>query len=261
MDAAINGLIYVIVFSVLAVVIMIKTKFDNWLRIVLLNAAVFAFFMLPAGHLIGLMPKLGSVGVRGETGEVVSSQVVTYSFPLALLALILTLGLTFVVGRAVCSYGCPVGAVQELLYEVPTGKNGKNKLILPTKISFFIRLGALGLIIGLFLAFGLGLIQTTAPYQLWGFNFVIPVALIIGACIVASIFVYRPFCRLFCPYGALAALVAKFSKVKPEKGDSCMDCGLCNMKCPTGELSENYGECYLCGRCVHTCNVDAVDFC
>ena len=256
MHELIIGLIYVMAFSVLAVVVMVKTKFNNLLRIGLLIATLLAFYMLPTGHLIGLMPKLGSNGVMAETGDVGSGIVAMYTFPLALLTLILTLGLTLVVGRAVCSYGCPVGVVQELLYEVPTGRNGKNKLILPTKISVFIRLGVLGLIVVLFLAFGRGLIQITALSP-----FVIPVAFIIGVCIVASILVYRPFCRLFCPYGALAALVAKFSKVKSKKGDSCMECGLCDMKCPTGELSEKYGECYLCGRCVRTCNVDGVKFC
>ncbi|MFX1521272.1 MAG: 4Fe-4S binding protein [Promethearchaeota archaeon] len=256
MHELVIGLIYVMVFSVLAVIIMVKTKFNNWLRIGLLIATLLAFYMLPTGHLIGLMPKLGSNGVMAETGPAGSVFVATYTFPLALLAFIITLGLTFVVGRAICSYGCPVGVVQELLYEVPTGKNGKNKLILPAKISYFIRLGALVLIVVLFLAVGLGLIQMTALSP-----FVIPVAFIIGACIMASIFVYRPFCRVFCPYGALAALVAKFSKIIPEKGDFCTECGLCDMKCPTGELNESYGECYLCGRCVRTCNVDAVKFC
>ncbi len=256
MHPAIIGIMYVIAFSVLSVVIMVKTKFNNLLRIGLLIAALLAFYVLPTGHLIGLMPKLGSNGVMAETGDVGSGIVTAYSFPLALLALIVTLGLTFFVGRALCSYGCPVGVVQELLYEAPTGKNGGNKLTLPTKISYFIRLGVLGLIVVLVLVFGLGLIQIAALSPL-----VIPVAFIIGVCIIASIFVYRPFCRLFCPYGALAALVAKFSKVKPGKGDSCTECGLCDMNCPTGELNEKYGECYLCGRCVRTCNVDAVKFC
>jgi len=255
MHELVIGLIYIMMFSVLAVVIMVKTKFNNWVRIGLLIATLLAFYMLPTGHLIGLMPKLGSNGVMAETGDFGSGIVATYTFPLALLALVVTLGFTFIVGRAICSYGCPVGVVQELLYEVPTGKNGKNKLIVPTKISYFIRLGVLGLIVVLFFAFGLGLIQIAALSP-----FVIPVSFIIGTCIMVSIFVYRPFCRLFCPYGALAALVAKFSKVKPGKGDSCTECGLCDMKCPTGELNEKYGECYLCGRCVRTCNVDAVKF-
>jgi polyferredoxin len=176
-------------------------------------------------------------------------------------ALVLTLGLTFFIGRAVCGYGCPVGTLQELLYDVPTGKKGKNKLIVPTKITFFIRLGVLCVIVGLILAFDLNLINIIAPYQFWRLEIVIPGVFIISAFFVASIFIYRPFCRLFCPYGAVAAPVAKFSRFKLEKGELCTECGLCEMKCPTGEMSERYGECYLCGRCLRICNVEALEFC
>jgi polyferredoxin len=258
----ITGFTYVIGFSILAIVAMVKTKFNNRLRIILLSVTVLAFFFLQGGHLITLIPKLfGAEGVRAAAGEVGAGHVERYSLTLTVVALVITLGLTFVIGRAVCGYGCPVGALQELLYDVPTGKKGKNKLIVPTKITFFVRLGVLVLIIGLILAFDLNLINIIAPYQFWRLEIVIPGVFIISTFFVASIFVYRPFCRLFCPYGAVAAPVAKFSRFKLEKGDLCSECGLCDMKCPTGEMSERYGECYLCGRCLRTCNVDAVGFC
>ncbi len=258
----ITSFTYVVGFSILAIVAMVKTKFNNRLRIILLSVTVLAFFFLQGGHLITLIPKLfGAEGIRAAAGEVGAGHVARYSLTLTVVALILTLGLTFIIGRAVCGYGCPVGALQELLYDVPTGKKGKNKLIVPTKITFWIRLGVLGLIIGLILAFNIDLINIIAPYQFWRLEIVIPGVFIISAFFVASIFVYRPFCRLFCPYGAIAAPVAKFSRFKLEKGDLCTECGLCDMKCPTGEIIESYGECYLCGRCLRTCNVDAVSFC
>jgi len=258
----ITGFTYVIGFSILAIVAMVKTKFNNRLRIVLLSVTILVFFILQGGHLIPLIPKLfGAEGIRAAAREVGAGHVARYSLTLTVGALVLTLGLTFVVGRAICGYGCPVGALQELLYDVPTGKKGKNKLIIPTKITFWLRLGVLGLIIGLILAFNIDLINIVAPYQLWRLEIVIPGAFIINAFFIASIFVYRPFCRLFCPYGAVAAPVAKFSRFKLEKGDLCTECRLCDMKCPTGEISESYGECYLCGRCLRICNVDALGFC
>jgi len=252
---------YVLAFSTLAVIALVKTKFNNRLRIGFLTITVLAFFFLQGGHLIPLILRvLGSEGVRAVAGEVGRGHIATYSVPLAIVALVLTLALTFVLGRAVCGYVCPVGAVQELLYDVPTGKKGKGKLFLPTKVAFPIRLGALGLMIGLYLAFGIDLIQVIAPYQLWRFELVIPGLFVIIAFFAASPFVYRPFCRLFCPYGAVASLIAKFSRLKLEKVDTCTKCGLCDKKCPTGEINEKYGECYLCGRCIRTCNVNAIKF-
>ena len=253
---------YVMVFSVFAVVTMVKTKFNNRLRITFLIITVLVFFFLQEGHLIPLIPKLmGSEGVKAAADEVGIRHIAKYSFSLTVVALTLTLGLTFIIGRVVCGYGCPVGASQELLYDVPTSRKDNNKLIVPTKVTFIIRLAVLGLIIGLYLALDLDLIQIIAPYQLWRLELVIPGLFIVIAFYVASLFVYRPFCRLFCPYGAVASPVAKFSKLKLEKGDTCIECGICDKECPTGEINEKYGECYLCGRCIRTCNVNAIEFC
>ncbi|NIQ06457.1 MAG: 4Fe-4S binding protein [Candidatus Korarchaeota archaeon] len=90
---------------------------------------------------------------------------------------------------------------------------------------------------------------------------ILPRFFVILSFFVVSIFVYRPFCRLFCPYGAIASLVAKFSLFKLKKGDTCVNCGKCDAKCPTGNISQKYGECYLCGRCFRVCNVEAIAFC
>jgi hypothetical protein len=50
---------------------MVKTKFNNHLRIGLLGITVFVFFFLDGGHLITLVTKLiGSEGVRAAAGEV-----------------------------------------------------------------------------------------------------------------------------------------------------------------------------------------------
>jgi polyferredoxin len=227
----------------------------------LLGVTVLVFFFLDSGHLITLIPKLmGSEGVTAMAGEVGQRHVETYSQPLALLSLAVTLGLTFVAGRAVCGYGCPVGTVQELAYDIPIRSKGKGKVTLPTKATFSIRLVVLGIIVGLYLAFGFDLIQAIAPYQLWTLELVFPGVFVIAAFFVASIFTYRPFCRLFCPYGAVASPVAKFSRFKLEKAESCVNCGLCDKECPTGEISKRYGECYLCGRCLHACKVDAIKY-
>jgi polyferredoxin len=207
-----------------------------------------------------ILKLLGSEGVRAAAGEVGFQHIERFSLPLSIVALVLTLGLTLFIGRAVCGYGCPVGSLQELLYDIPIEYKGIKKLILPTKLSFFIRLGMLFMIIGLYLTLGLDLIQVIAPYQLWRIDLAVPGVVIMAFFFFTSPLIYRPFCRLFCPYGAIAALIAKFSMLRLEKTGSCTECNLCNVKCPTGELDHNYGECYLCGRCYYACSLDAVEF-
>jgi Fe-S-cluster-containing hydrogenase component 2 len=72
---------------------------------------------------------------------------------------------------------------------------------------------------------------------------------------IASTFIYRPFCRYICPFGAIASLVGRFSPFKIRRTDACLDCGICEKICPTLEAyrESNKGECYLCYRCIEFC--------
>jgi polyferredoxin len=70
-----------------------------------------------------------------------------------------------------------------------------------------------------------------------------------------SIFIYRPYCRFFCPFGALAALFGRVSPLKIRRTKYCNDCGICEKICPTLEGFEHSytGECYYCNRCIDFC--------
>jgi len=75
--------------------------------------------------------------------------------------------------------------------------------------------------------------------------------------LVVSLFFYRPFCRVVCPYGALLSLAGLASRFKLRRNPSCIECGKCEFACPTGEAGreDRKGECYLCGRCTEVCPV------
>ncbi|KXB06364.1 hypothetical protein AKJ51_03840 [candidate division MSBL1 archaeon SCGC-AAA382A20] len=252
------GLAYVLGVSIVAFVSLAYTDFDKRIMVFFLVLTFVVFFFIKGGHLITLVTKLvGSEGVRATAGEVGWGHFTRFSFPLAVAGLISTLGLTFFTGRSLCAYGCPVGVFQELLYRVREYHKKARKILLPTKLTFGVRLAILGVTVGLILAFAFDLVQIVAPYQLWRLEIVIPGILIMVGFFVASLFSYRPFCRIFCPFGAIASLVAKFSIWSMSKDETCNDCGLCEKECPI-EDCEKYGECYLCGRCVQICNRDSI---
>jgi polyferredoxin len=71
-----------------------------------------------------------------------------------------------------------------------------------------------------------------------------------------SIFIYRPYCRFFCPFGALAFLFGKISPLKIRRTPYCNECGICEKICPTLEIFDGSrkGECYYCYRCIDFCN-------
>jgi polyferredoxin len=88
-----------------------------------------------------------------------------------------------------------------------------------------------------------------------GYFFWLKMALLAGF-IVAMIFIKRPFCRTFCPLGAIFSFFNKISLVRLRLEESrCTDCGLCARMCPVDlnaykELdSPECIKCLDCTRC------------
>ena len=70
-------------------------------------------------------------------------------------------------------------------------------------------------------------------------------------------FIGRPYCRYLCPYGALLAILSRFSwhgvTITP---DEELDCGLCIDACPFGSIEKMRAvrsSCLFCARCYPAC--------
>ena len=76
---------------------------------------------------------------------------------------------------------------------------------------------------------------------------------IVAAFLVAMVFVKRPFCRTFCPLGAIFSLFNRISLVKLRLDKSkCTECGLCRRLCPVdlnAYLELDSPECIKCLEC------------
>ncbi len=191
-------------------------------------------------------------------------------FYLMLLILGLFILSTFFVGRTFCGYACPLGAAQELVsrLNVKTGKktarlvNFSDKVLIPLRLIFFISM------IILAISWGVNLYNQINPLP--GFNVIrnylniinlfFPLSLLLGT-LILSIFIYRPFCRLICPFGTISWITSHFSLYKMNRNDKCTDCGKCEIVCPTSEAyrDSNKSECYLCNRCKEICPFDAIE--
>jgi polyferredoxin len=83
--------------------------------------------------------------------------------------------------------------------------------------------------------------------------------------VVSSLFVYRPWCNLFCPFGLAAWVVERVSlfRVRIDR-HKCTDCGLCVTESPCTAMEHILnkkglpGDCFLCGQCVEVCPTDAI---
>jgi NosR/NirI family nitrous oxide reductase transcriptional regulator len=159
-----------------------------------------------------------------------------YSISLVVLAFFLIpLVLTLFFGRVFCAAGCPLGAIQDLV------------IIKPLSLPSWLR-KTLGIIPYMYLGLAVlyavtrtdfiicrydpfvGIFRMDAPFHM----------VILGVSfLLMGMFIARPYCRFFCPYGVLLNWMSRFSKwhlrITPSE---CIQCKLCSTSCPFDVIEE-----------------------
>ncbi len=87
--------------------------------------------------------------------------------------------------------------------------------------------------------------------------------ILLGLTLLASLFVYRPFCRYVCPTGALLGLMARLSRLRVFVSNctgcqlACRKCEIGALTCPTKDAGTQFSidksECVMCGECRRHC--------
>ncbi|MFX1285065.1 MAG: 4Fe-4S binding protein [Promethearchaeota archaeon] len=203
------------------------------------------------------------------------SPTTSMSIPLFLSSLgVLSIMLASVIffSRIFCGYVCPLGSMQELASKVnfklslKEQKKVKFNFDPPEKILRIIRWIYLGVLGVTAILWGLSVSPFLDPFT--GFQFltrssdlvIISVFFVLGI-LISGFFLYRPWCRLFCPFGAISGLIS-FSRARYVRTSECTDCGLCERICPSHAAYRNNTktECYYCNRCVEICPQDAIKY-
>ena len=161
------------------------------------------------------------------------------------------IALALVVGRIFCGTICPVGLLQELVYVMPV----KKIVIQHTQVLELIRLAVFAVTVIAAFWF-IDLMSFTGLYDLFSLTISAGFA-IAGSIVLVSVFLYRPICRIICPFGVLFSLFAEFSWFRLRRNETCINCGKCEKTCPslTAGAHDSKRECYLCGRCTGVCPV------
>ncbi len=201
--------------------------------------------------------------------------------PYYIFGIILLYGIIF--GRFICGFLCPFGLIQDLLHKIPTPKIKKNR--------FTKALSYLKYVILVFFVFIIPLLYMLRDFPLPGFcKYICPAGTLGGAIsllihpansgmfarlgplftwkfallvsfIVGCVFIYRLFCRFFCPLGALYGLFNRFAilGIKLDK-PSCTECGRCIKKCKMDISRVGDCECINCGECISECPTGAIQW-
>ena len=189
----------------------------------------------------------------------------------------------FLFGRWICGFLCPFGLIQELLHKIPTPKLKKNRVTRVLSyfkyviLVFFVGIvpfaymfrnfplpgfckyicpagtleGAMGLLSN---AVNESYLRMLGPLFTWKF-------LLMVSILVASVFIFRFFCRFLCPLGALYGLFNRISLigVKVDKA-GCTDCGICVNHCKMDIKHVGDQECISCGECIGVCPTKAISW-
>jgi ferredoxin-type protein NapH len=241
------GMVFAILVSFLVVGLLLKGKFNRRIGLVLLTASTLMGFLVFAP----MLPNQFQVLLLGKTKQL------GVPVPLAGAVLALFVAMAFVTGRSFCGYACPIGALQELVYRLP----GKKLILRNKKVTQAFRLVSLAAFLVLTLVFSLGMLNYLGVHDFFYLDFTW-YFLVFLAIVLLAVFLYRPFCRLVCPYGAILSLAAIKGLFKLRRNDSCNECGECELVCPANEAGARdlKQECYLCHRCVEACKRNGINY-
>ena len=252
----------------------------HYSRFWILGALSLLYFGMVRGGCICPVGSVANISIGLRHPEMVgASTAVMFLLPLVVALLM---------GRVFCSAGCPLGAVQHML-------GGGRQLTVPALVLAIMRgLPVVVLAATAWLAvrgtcllvclldpyktlffFGYGWIQRLA--HLVNGGLVEPGVLWIGdlaswgvlaAAVGLGVWVYRPFCRFVCPYGVLLGLLSVVAVKRRQIDQSqCVQCALCQKKCPVGaivrdpqtrEFTISSYHCIQCNRCSSMCRKNGI---
>jgi NAD-dependent dihydropyrimidine dehydrogenase PreA subunit len=194
-------------------------------------------------------------------------------FPPRMIALSIFLAIVFFANKYICAWGCQAGTLQDLFFRI--NRTDKRKAIigrqikLPFALTNSVRFIFLGIFTLVAFLWGTDIIDPIDPFKIYK-----PIHLgffggvFIGAILLTSLFIYRPWCHLFCPFGLVGWLIEKVSYVKISVNyDTCIACQKCAVACPSTVMGAilkgnkiTIPDCFACYTCREVCPTDSISF-
>lgn len=239
-----------IAFFLAAMALLAWTKVSFGVRLAGLIAAPVIF-----GVWLGVEPNApGTVKdalvLLGETGVI---------FPPRLIAFVGFMLMSIIGNKVFCGWACQFGTLQELCSQVPTPKWKP-----PFALSNAVRVAFFVIVAGAALGMGRDLLEPVDPFRIFRLGAPLAVGVAV-ATLVGGLFVYRPWCNFFCPFGLVSWLGERVSlaRVRINHG-TCINCRKCERACGTHSMKQLRArrpfaqDCFACGACIRVCPVTAL---
>lgn len=228
---------------------------------------LYLFSVLLFGVILGSEPSpMGTIKdtivLLGTKGIIFKPRIIVFSVMIII---------SIIANKLVCSWACQFGVLQDLLFRM--GQDGENKLqSYQLKVPFIVTnsIRVISFVFFVLLAFGWSydLFHVVEPFKVFNPAVLSLTALItVIILLILSVFIYRPWCHLFCPFGLFSWLTEKvsFFNIKVDY-DKCISCKKCVVACPSYAMDSILDkkkftpDCFSCASCVEVCPKKAVQF-
>ena len=193
-------------------------------------------------------------------------------FPPRMIALTLFLILVFVANKFICTWGCQFGTLQDFIFRLNRDSKDRKGVVKqfkpPFVISNTIRVFFLAAFTLVAFLWKVDFVEFIDPFKTFNpGKIVLAGGIFIGAISVASLFIYRPWCHFFCPFGLAGWIVEKKSLFKVKVNyDTCIACEACAKACPSTVMNAILKQdrvtpdCFSCATCIETCPTNSIGF-
>ncbi len=241
-----------------------KHKITSRVRNTLLFASVFVF-----GVILGSDPSpMGTV----KDAVFLFATARTF-FPPRLMALTVFLIIVFLANKYICAWGCQAGTLQDLIFRLNRSENNKAVIWKQFKPPFIFtntfRIAFFTIFVIIAFLWGIDIIDKIDFFKIYKpAHLGIIGGISSGVLLTAGLFVYRPWCHLFCPFGLTGWIVEKLSLVKINVNyDTCIACRRCAEACPSTVMnsillrkSTTIPDCFACYSCRDICPTGSIEF-
>lgn len=193
-------------------------------------------------------------------------------FPPRMIAFAVFILLVIIANKFICSWGCQIGTLQDLIFRFNRTGDDSQGILKQYKPSFAltnsIRIIFLIAITVFAIAWSYDIVEPIDPFKIYKPEAVILKGWIfISAILILSLFIYRPWCHLFCPFGLAGWMFEKLSVYKIKVNyTTCISCEKCSKACPSNVMDailkqdKIIPDCFSCSTCVNVCPTNSISY-